>query len=306
MQVSDLTTDISLILLRTPHDLASSILGWSPDGVYRAAAMEEERVHVWDDASGETVAILEGRGGKVRGIAWSPDSVYLAVVKESQLTYIWEAANGKMVAVLKGRGSEVHEIAWSPDGAYLAVAEEGQLAHIWEAASGETLPVFDSHSNEVSDMKWSAGGDYLATVDIKFDMNSQLNPEVPGDTVQIRAARYFSPPCEWLQSNLTVAEWRRYRGEWIPYRRVCRNLPAPELPPVGAALKTFVATRGRVNYLFLTYQGWAVVIGSTLLALATMSGAGVLVVRLGKHTLQRAKSEKQVSGLKRGLNVLNR
>jgi WD40 repeat protein len=64
-------------------------VAWSPDGARLASASSDERVRVWDAATGSLLFSCKGHEGQVWGVAWSPDGMQLASASEDKTVRVW-------------------------------------------------------------------------------------------------------------------------------------------------------------------------------------------------------------------------
>ena len=96
---------------------------------------------------------------------------------------------------------------------------------------------------------------------------------------------YTRPPCEWPNTDLGVADWKRYVGLGI-YHRTCQALPNPS----EIVLSDFRHTVEEPDYLLLTIGGRLLIVGLVVLALVSLVvllGMVWLVFRLVRHLIRR-------------------
>ena len=121
--------------LLTPKPLPpASLLAWSPDNRYLAAAGDRPETTVWDTTSFTSVSlshkgIPQGMSGGVRAVAFSPDGKRLAIARRS-FVGLWDTASWSQVGEASFDGGVVFSLAFSPDGEQLAVASNGQ-GQVW-------------------------------------------------------------------------------------------------------------------------------------------------------------------------------
>jgi WD40 repeat protein len=87
-----------------------STLAMAPDGTWLATAgsggslipnpNEDPHVRIWDRATGQCTALLEGHTDKANAVAIAPDGTWLASAGEDGHVRIWDRASGACTAVL--------------------------------------------------------------------------------------------------------------------------------------------------------------------------------------------------------------
>jgi len=131
-------------------------VAFSPDGGLLVTASADDTAKVWDAASLQETATLEGHGSDVQSAVFSPDGSQIATAGGDATVRLWET-NGSEVAVLEGHQSTVWRVAWSPDGDRLASAGLDQAVIVWNAESGEAEQVLAGQSL-VLDVAFSPDG----------------------------------------------------------------------------------------------------------------------------------------------------
>jgi RNA polymerase sigma factor (sigma-70 family) len=167
---------------------------FSPDGkLIASASRDENRVRLWDAASGKQVSELHmdglshdrlafspdgkllaawvGMKGAPAVVAFSPDGRTLATVNGHSV-YLWEVATGKLRQEVTGARGTLGCVAFGPDGRQLAMLDdppkgEGKstdVIRIWDAASGKSRVLIDWPGPRLSGLAWSPEGGTLAAI----------------------------------------------------------------------------------------------------------------------------------------------
>lgn len=121
----------SNILTYRGHTHEVKAVAWSPDGK-RIASGGQERIHVWDVASGNLVFTYVGHSHNVNAIAWSPEGKRIASGGHGRV-HIWDAYIGKLIFAYQGHAGAVNSIIWSPDGKYITSAGDDKTVQVWQA-----------------------------------------------------------------------------------------------------------------------------------------------------------------------------
>jgi len=152
---------LSLVREIRSEDGINSNLAFSPDGRWLAAGSSTGVIHVWDAATGEEVALLEGHTGRVRTIAFSPGGDLLASGGWDKSIILWDTATWTPIRTLLGHEHYVSQVVFSPDGTLLASG--GIPLIIWDVASGEQLYTIDASGLIPEDLEFSPDGSLLAS-----------------------------------------------------------------------------------------------------------------------------------------------
>ncbi|MCB2264252.1 MAG: hypothetical protein LGR52_15130, partial [Candidatus Thiosymbion ectosymbiont of Robbea hypermnestra] len=77
-------------------------LVFSPDGRWPAAGSDDNRVRLWDPATGDLVRTLAGHGGWVSSLDFSPDGRWFASGSYDGTLRLWDPTTGRLLGILFG------------------------------------------------------------------------------------------------------------------------------------------------------------------------------------------------------------
>ena len=157
----------------SPHHVATlepqgaswlTLMATSPDGRLLAAGTGDGTVQVWDVASRQGIALLDGpKAPVVASVAFSPDGGVLAAGEHSDRIRLWDMETWKYIGVLVGHTDDVKSVTFSPDGRMLASGSLDKTARIWDTKAWEEIAVLEGHMNDVSSVAFSPHGGILAS-----------------------------------------------------------------------------------------------------------------------------------------------
>jgi WD40 repeat protein/formylglycine-generating enzyme required for sulfatase activity len=134
-------------------------VAFSPDGS-RVATATDERVHIWDRASGAVERTLEHHG-RVADVSFSPDGKQLLSVTAAGTGQLWSSESGEALGL--GYEGPVTAAAFSPDAARLALATPRNEIIIWDRAAKTATKTLAGHSAPVRALAFSRTGGLLAS-----------------------------------------------------------------------------------------------------------------------------------------------
>jgi WD40 repeat protein len=92
-------------------------------------------VRLWEAATGRSLAVMEGHGATVGGVALSADGTPVASSGADGMVRLWDASTGRALASLAGHVGAVWRVALSADGEPVASAGDDGSVRLWEAAT---------------------------------------------------------------------------------------------------------------------------------------------------------------------------
>lgn len=129
-----------------PSTAVPRAVAFSPDGK-KLASSDATEVALWDTATGELLAMLQGRSaGHTTGynlgvgqVSFSSDGRHVAAANMDGASKIWDVFTHTEILSFPSGSQPAKAISFSPDGSLLATGGDDGIARVWEAASGEQL-----------------------------------------------------------------------------------------------------------------------------------------------------------------------
>ncbi|MEU0484039.1 WD40 repeat domain-containing protein [Streptosporangium sp. NPDC006013] len=150
---------------RIPILLVAQAIGFSPDGRTLATAGKEDKIRLWDPATGRQVAELpldDDEDDGARSLAFSRDGRLLAAVSDG--THVWDVSSRAQVSRLDGMDDDegrpgTSGTAFSPDGRLLATGHRDGAVRLWDPRTGTQVgaPII-GHDNQVLAVAFSPDG----------------------------------------------------------------------------------------------------------------------------------------------------
>lgn len=155
---------------------------WSPAGAHRAwldgheaavktvapvgddrvaSAGDDNRVILWDRATGRPLHVLAGHKGKVMAVAASPDGRLVASASWDWRIGIWDARSGRHLRWLTGHTGNVNAVAFGADGLLYSASYDGTVRQ-WRPQDGAAIRILARHGFGVNTLVVDTDRGWLA------------------------------------------------------------------------------------------------------------------------------------------------
>lgn len=175
------------------------------------AGTDEGVVQMWDNQMEESYLELPELH-RINALAISPDRKMLAIGREKGDAIIWDLENEKLIRNISGHQSAIMDLDFSPDNKYLLTASRDRTSRVFEIANTRKLPMlFDDHDDWVMTATFDHSGQKVITGSKDgFIRIWELDPKVLADRI-----------CQYVDREMTMAEWKEYVGSEVPYEETC-------------------------------------------------------------------------------------
>lgn len=241
------------------HEGAVMSVAFNNDGSHIVSCGEDQKVILWDVSTG--VAIKEYLLEKPKTAIFSQDKnkiiiadgnillslntdnsgstgkpwkerhkspiECLAISKNGQhiitgsdnLLYLWDVKNEQIIGTpWRGHKKNVVAVDFSHDDRYVISASMDCNIRLWDKETGTPIgEPWNQHKDALKIIAISKTGHYL--ISAGFDHLLSLWDTHPQS--------WAKKACSIVNRNFSLAEWRRFIGDALPYEKTCPDLPAP-------------------------------------------------------------------------------
>ncbi len=191
---------------------------WRPDGRQLAVACFDSRIHLWDAATGATVATIRGHTETPTQLAWRPDSRVLASTGRDQTIRLWDPEDGEPLLIIPRVLGEPC-LRFARDGGSLAYAGDDTKIGRIELSTEDFRGVWmrftpGDNSSVYGGLDVSADGLLLAVstqsgIRLLDARSGKLLAELPGLPAAINTAQFTPSSDALVYSNQKTGTWRR-------------------------------------------------------------------------------------------------
>jgi WD40 repeat protein len=105
----------------------------SPDGRSIVSSGYDQKVKLWDAATGSLVRPLSGQLNNATTAVFSPDGRRIAMVGSDKLISVWDFDSGQNLVTIR-TSSSAWGIGFSPDGHILATNHQNGELKLWDGS----------------------------------------------------------------------------------------------------------------------------------------------------------------------------
>jgi WD40 repeat protein len=155
--------------LEIPSDSEVSAVAFSGDGASLAGACHDNRIRVWDPATGALRRTLPWNKDD-RRFAFRPRSETFATVGSDGAVKISSWKDGEMAHRLPARNPPPGLIVFSPDGSLLASGEREHSVAVWDVATSKRLLLLPDGIGGAASLAFSHDNGVLAAANYDTDL----------------------------------------------------------------------------------------------------------------------------------------
>jgi WD40 repeat protein len=135
----------------------------SRDGKIVVMGSPDNRVRLWEVASGRPMGTLEGRISSLHSVAITPDGRIVAGAGLDGRVILWDRNTGRRIRALSGHRGAVLSMDFSPDGRTLATGSMDRTVKLWNPAIDQEVATFSGYGSWVWRVQFSPDGNTLAS-----------------------------------------------------------------------------------------------------------------------------------------------
>lgn len=140
------------------HTDSVTCAAFSPDGRRALSGSLDNRIKLWDAASGRELATWSGHSDTVWSVAFSPDGRTALSGGADKTIRLWDVASSRALDSWKGHGAPVRAVAYSPDGLRVLSASQDGALILWAVATGEIRARWAAHADSANAVVFAPDG----------------------------------------------------------------------------------------------------------------------------------------------------
>lgn len=117
------------------HTDALHTLAVSPDGKLLATGGYDQKIRLWDMATGAQTRLLSGHNGSINGLSFRPDGKVLASASADRTVKLWNVATGERLDTFSQPTKEQFAVAFSADGKTLIAGGADNRIRVWSISA---------------------------------------------------------------------------------------------------------------------------------------------------------------------------
>ena len=118
-------------------------------GYLRIQGESNTHIRLYDFASGESVALLEGHTNVVNALAFSADSAWLVSGSADKTAIIWNLATRQKHRTLRGHTNAIYAVGFTPDNKRVVTGSLDHALKLWNTATGALIQTMTGHTDKV-------------------------------------------------------------------------------------------------------------------------------------------------------------
>ena len=186
----------------------------SPDGRRVAVAGQmtiggqpEQRIRIYDLATGELLQLLAGHTGKIVALAFSPDGKRLLSGSQDRTALLWDVTEARLLHRLDRHKAEVYAVGFTPDGDRAVTGSFDRTLRLWRVADGRQIAEMKGHGEKIYALAVSprdgsvASGSFDGEIRLWDGRTGRLLRPLANQRGALVGSLSFSPDGRWLLSS---------------------------------------------------------------------------------------------------------
>ncbi len=231
--------DHTLVRKFTGHTDALYALALSPDGKVLVTGGYDQKIKLWDLATGKEKNTLKGHNGCINGLSFRPDGKVLASASADRTIKLWDPVKGTRLDTFSQPLKEQFTVAFAADGKTLVAGGADSRIRQWQIsdkANEGSNPILETKfAHEGSVLKLVMSPDGRSLVSTSSDRTIKLwDPAHVTQKMQLEPQSDWASGVAWLASDRIVAA--RQDGSTTVYDAVTgKATPAVASAPAASA-----------------------------------------------------------------------